>query len=285
MRFMMLVRAAKDSEAGVLPDEKTLARMADYTEELVKADAWLGAERLEPSAKGMRVRYAKGEFEVRDGPFTETKELIAGYCLIEAKSKAEAIAWARRAPFPEGEVEVRPIFQVSDLPDAPTNGPSGGRAKQGLFPTTAAARKPGSVRYVALVRANQASEAGTIPDRPSLSAMRAFLEEGVKSGVFLAADGLQPSSKGARVRFSGGKTTVIDGPFAETKELIAGFVLLQFTSKDVAIEWAKRFLQVDSPCRSGGECECELRPIFEFSTYGPSEAVERFRKMEAERRH
>jgi hypothetical protein len=95
MRFMMLARASKDSEAGVLPDEKTLSRMADYTEELAKADALLAAERLEPSAQGVRVRYAKGKFAVMDGPFAETKELIAGFCLIEAKSKEEAMAWAR----------------------------------------------------------------------------------------------------------------------------------------------------------------------------------------------
>jgi hypothetical protein len=284
MRFVMLVRASKDSEAGVLPDENTLARMADYTEELVKAGAWLGAERLEPSAKGVRVRYAKGRFEVMDGPFAETKELIAGFCLIEAKSKEEAIAWARRAPLQEGEVELRSIVPLSYLPDARTDKPDGGPEKEAPFPTAPAPRKPGSVRYVALVRANKASEAGILPDRPSLAAMGAFLEEGVKSGVFLSADGLEPSSKSARIRFSGSKRMVIDGPFAETKELIAGFVMLQFASKAEAIEWGKRFLQVDSPCRSGGECEIELRPIFEFSTYGPSEAVERFGKLVADTR-
>ena len=105
------------------------------------------------------------------------------------------------------------------------------------------------------------------------------MEEGVKSGVFLSGEGLQPSSKGARVRFSGSKRMVIDGPFVETKELIAGYAILQFTSKAEAIEWTKRFVQVDAPGRLGAESECEIRPFFEFTDFGPSEAVKRFREI------
>src|SRR5262249_38544665 len=97
----------------------------------------------------------------------------------------------------------------------------------------------------------------------------------------LSAEGLQPTSKGARVRFSGSARTVTDGPFAETKELIAGYMNLQFTSKAEAIEWTKRFVQVDAPGRLGGESECEIRPVFEFENFGPSMAVERFREMGA----
>src|SRR4029077_11695493 len=110
-------------------------------------------------------------------------------------------------------------------------------------------------------------------------AMGAFFEEGAKAGVILSGEGLQPSSKGARVRYSGSKRTVIDGPFAETKELVAGYAILQFTSKAEAIEWAKRFVQVDAPGRLGAQSECEIRPFFEFENFGPSAAVERFREM------
>ena len=94
------------------------------------------------------------------------------------------------------------------------------------------------------------------------------MEEGVKSGVFLSGEGLQPSLKGARVRFSGSKRLVIDGPFAETKELIAGYAILQFASKLEAIEWTKRFVQVDAPGRLGAESECEIRQIFEAEDFG-----------------
>ncbi len=114
--------------------------------------------------------------------------------------------------------------------------------------------------------------------------MGAFMEEGMKAGVFISGEGLQPSSKSARVQFSGSKRLVIDGPFAETKELIAGYAILQFTSKEEAIEWTKRFAQVDAPGRHGGQSECEIREIFEFEHFGPSAAVERFREMGVERR-
>src|SRR5262249_39445728 len=114
-----------------------------------------------------------------------------------------------------------------------------------------------------------------------LAAMGAFTEEGVKAGVFLSGEGLQPSSTGARIRYSGSQRMVTDGPFAETKELTAGYAILQFTSKAEAIEWTKRFVQVDAPGRHGGECECELRPLFEFDDFGPSEAIERFREIGA----
>ena len=130
-----------------------------------------------------------------------------------------------------------------------------------------------------ILKADKDTEAGVLPDEKSLATMGAFMEEGVKAGVFLAGEGLQPSSKGARVRFSGSKRMVTDGPFAETKELVAGYAILQFASKAEAIEWTKRFVQVDAPLRLGGESECEIRPFFEFEDFGPSAAVEHFRKV------
>jgi hypothetical protein len=115
-----------------------------------------------------------------------------------------------------------------------------------------------------LLKADKDTEAGVLPDEKFLSAMGAFFEEGVKAGVILSGEGLQPSSKGARVRYAGSKRTVIDGPFTETKELIAGYAILQFTSKAEAIEWTKR-LCGRRPGRLGAQSECELaisRPSF-----------------------
>jgi hypothetical protein len=281
MRFMMLVKATKDFEAGVWPDEKLLSEMAKWTEELVKAGARLEAGRLQPSAQGVRVRYANGKFMVTDGPFAESKELIAGFCLIEAKSRDEAIEWAKRVPFQEGEIELRPLYELFDFPVDAAEKPDGWREKEEQLRAAPPARKPGTIRYMGIVKADKDTEAGVLPDEKFLAAMGAFMEEGIKSGVFLSGEGLQPSSKGARVRFSGSKRMVTDGPFAETKELIAGYAILQFRSKAEAIEWTKRFVQVDAPLRLGGESECELRPFFEFEDLGPSEAVKRFREMEA----
>ena len=115
MRFMMIVKADKDSEAGVLPDEKLLAEMARYNEEMVKAGVMLAGEGLQASAKGARVRFAGGKSTVVDGPFAETKELVAGFWLIQVKSKAEAIEWARRVPFVDGEIEIRQVFELEDF--------------------------------------------------------------------------------------------------------------------------------------------------------------------------
>jgi hypothetical protein len=120
MRFMVLVKADKNSEAGVLPNEKLLTEMGKYNEELVKAGVLLAGEGLHASAKGARVRFAGGKRTVIDGPFTETKELIAGFWLWQVKSKEEAIEWLKRAPFDDTEVEIRQVFEAEDFGPALT---------------------------------------------------------------------------------------------------------------------------------------------------------------------
>jgi len=282
MRFMMLIKANKDSEAGVLPDEKILSEIGKYNEELGKAGALLAAEGLQASSKGTRVRYSNGKFQVTEGPFAETKDLIAGFWLIQAKSKDEVIEWASRIPFREGEVEIRPLFELPDFPVDPAEKPDGWREKEEQFRATPPARKPGTIRHMGILKADKDTEAGVLPDEKFLSAMGAFFEEGVKAGVILSGEGLQPSSKGARVRYDGNKRMVIDGPFAETKELIAGYAILQFTSKAEAIEWTKRFVQVDAPGRLGAESECETRPFFELEDFpvDPAEKPGGWRKLE-----
>ena len=121
MRFMVLVKATKDSEAGVLPDEKLLTEMGNFNEELVKAGVMLAGEGLHPSSKGVRVKFSGSQRTVVDGPFAETKELIAGFWLIQVKSKQEAIEWIKRCPNPhegESEIEIRQIFELEDFGDS-----------------------------------------------------------------------------------------------------------------------------------------------------------------------
>ena len=115
MRFMVIVKANKDSEAGVLPDEKILKAMGKFNEELVKAGVMLAGEGLHPSSKGARVRFSGGKKTVVDGPFAETKELVAGYWLWQVKSRDEAIEWLKRAPFDDTEVEIRQVFEAADF--------------------------------------------------------------------------------------------------------------------------------------------------------------------------
>lgn len=115
MRVMVIVKADKNSEAGVLPDEKILTDMGKFNEELSKAGILLAGEGLQPSSKGVRVRFSGGKKTVMDGPFTETKELVAGFWLWQVKSKQEAIEWLKRAPFAETEVEIRQVFEPQDF--------------------------------------------------------------------------------------------------------------------------------------------------------------------------
>ena len=121
MRFMVIVKATKDSEAGVMPSEKLLAKMGKFNEELVKAGVMLAGEGLHPSSKGARVRFSGAKRTVIDGPFAETKELIAGFWLWEVKSREEAIEWVKRCPNPmpgDSEIEIRQVFAAEDFGEA-----------------------------------------------------------------------------------------------------------------------------------------------------------------------
>jgi hypothetical protein len=127
-----------------------------------------------------------------------------------------------------------------------------------------------------IVKATRDSEAGVMPKEALIAEMTKYHEELQKAGVLLDASGLQASSKGWRIKYSGGKRTVIDGPFTEAKELIAGYTLIEVKSKEEALEWARRF---PNPAVDGKEGEIEVRQLFELEDFGPSEAIERFREL------
>jgi len=132
-----------------------------------------------------------------------------------------------------------------------------------------------------IVKATDLSEAGGPPDEALMAAMGAYHEELVKAGVLLDATGLQPSSKGWRIRYSAGKRTVIDGPFAETKELIAGYTLIQVRSREEAMEWARRF---PAPFGEQADGEIEVRQLYELEDFEPSPELERFKELDAAKR-
>jgi hypothetical protein len=135
------------------------------------------------------------------------------------------------------------------------------------------------MRFMMMVKANNSTEAGVMPDEKLIAAMTQYNEELAKAGVLLDLAGLQPSSKGARIKFTGGKRLVIEGPFAETKELIAGYWLIQVKTREEAIEWAMR---APAPHGEGAEGEIELRQLFELEDFGPSETIDRARELEKE---
>ena len=132
------------------------------------------------------------------------------------------------------------------------------------------------MRYMIIVKANKDSEAGVMPQEKLIAEMATFHEELAKAGVLLDASGLQASSKGWRIRYQGAKRTVVDGPFAETKELIAGYTLIQVKSRAEALDWTRHF---PNPDMHGADCEIEVRQLFEMEDFGPSDAVERFKEI------
>ena len=132
------------------------------------------------------------------------------------------------------------------------------------------------MRFLIIRKADEETEAGMMPSEELIVAMGRYVEEMVNAGVMVSGDGLQPSSKGARVKFNGGKPTVTDGPFTETKELIAGFSIIDVASKEEAIEWVRRWPQIDGH----GNVEIEIRPFYELSDFGESEGLEHHARLQ-----
>lgn len=133
------------------------------------------------------------------------------------------------------------------------------------------------MRFMIIVKATKESEAGVMPSEELLTAMADYHQKLAEAGVLLDGNGLHPTSKAVRIKYSGDQRTVVDGPFTETKEVIAGFTMIQVKSREEALEWAKRF---PNPAIDGKEGEIELRQLFELEEFGPSDAIERFRDMD-----
>jgi hypothetical protein len=291
MRFMMMIKSDAQSEAGVMPSEELLTAMGKFNEEMVTAGVMKAGEGLHPSAKGARVRFNKGKITVTEGPFGEVNELIAGYWLIHAKNKAEAVAWAKRVPGPDVEIEIRSLYELEDIPVDPSEQPGGWRDQEaelrsadgeaGGAELKVPGRKPGTTRYLLMIKADKMTETGLPPSPEMLAAMGALMEASTKAGQLLSGEGLKPSADGVRVKRAGGKITVTDGPFTESKELIAGYTMLQLATKAEAIDFAKRWLPIHA---AGGadECEIEIRQVFELEDFpvAADEKPDGWRKQE-----
>jgi hypothetical protein len=275
MRFMAFVKSNPDSEAGVLPTEEMLAEMGAYNEELIRLGAMLGGEGLKPSAQGKRVRIENDKARQLDGPFAETKELVGGYWLLQFASRDEAIEWLKRAPFPDGEVELRPLYEPGDFappgetPAAPQEPP-----KQ--------ARISGTTRYMSLLKADAYTEGDDQATPALLTEMGALMEEMGEQGVLLSGDGLKPSREGARIQYDGKRPRVIDGPFTESKELVAGVCVLQTRTLAQAVEWSRRMLEIHMRGVGAKTGEVEVRPMFELEDFpvNPDEKPDGWRAQE-----
>lgn len=279
MKFMMLMKSDQQTEAGAMPDASIIDAMTKYNEALVKAGALVSAEGLHPTSKGATIRLAGGKRTTTDGPFAEAKEVVAGWWVLQTKTRDEAIAWAKRCPGAAGNLELRQLYEMDDFPVDAAEQEDGWRAKEERMraeldaaPKTAA--KPGTKRFMAMLKGDKVTESGVLPDEKMLSAMGSLMEEMDKAGVVVGGEGLQPSAKGVRIKAN----KLTDGPFAESKELIAGYMMLRCKSLAEAIEWSWRWLDVHcSGLQKDGEIE--IREVFEMDDLPPSEALDRARKV------
>jgi hypothetical protein len=229
MHYMILRRGDRNTE------------QADFPSASLKA-AVPGGRWLHPSARGARMRRRDGAWTIQEGPFTDTRELVAGFTIIEAPSKQEAIERARRWPSADGEGEL--TLEVRE-----TGCPGGCHGVDTQSP-------PQLTPVIVLLRSSPELEADIMPPAAVIDRMNAANEAGVKAGTLLAGDGLKGTAKGARVKFTGGRPSVVDGPFTEIKELIAGFWLLQVAGMEQAYDWVRNY-----PYPFPGDMEVELREV------------------------
>ena len=270
MRIMMLLKSDATAEAGGASDEKMLTDMGNYCQTMVDAGVMLGAEGLRPSSDGAKVRISKGKTTVIDGPFAEAKEVVAGYFMLKTSSLKEAIEWAKKIPGApddptvEGEIELRPIFEVEDFPVDPAEQPEGWREKE----NEARAKSPDGGpekghRYISFIKADKNTESNLMPSEKLLQEMGDLMQEMTAKGVLISGEGLKPTKEAAKLTLSKNKVTVIDGPFSESKELIAGFSMYRAKTKAEAIEWARRCLQIHVEGTGIDHGEIEVRRVFE----------------------
>ncbi|MEY2936247.1 MAG: hypothetical protein RL033_6996 [Pseudomonadota bacterium] len=227
MRFMVMHKVTAQMEQGLPPDPAVIEAVGQLIQEGLKDQVFVSGEGLKPTSQRVHIKYQQGKRTITDGPFIEAKELIAGFALTRVRSKEEAISWSDKFAAVIGDVELfmGPVVEPWDL---------------GMMPKP----KNPPLRFLSMHQLDERSAQDTPPAPELMAKMGALVSEMTQAGVLQASGGLQGTKKGARIRFQGGKPSVIDGPFAESKELIAGYAIIEVPSKAAAIEWALRFGQV-----------------------------------------
>jgi hypothetical protein len=228
MKFMMLHKTNAYYENGGLPSKELIAGVGAMVGEMVKNGKLLAADGLRSSVQGVRLEFAGGKRTVTKGPLVGENELIAGFAVMRVRSLDEAVEWTSRFAGIVGDVvlDIRPATEPWDI----------GLGKKPEGVTTR--------RYIAMRKASARSEAGAAPTALETQRMDSLIREMKDAGVLLSTGALEPSSSAARLRNFGGKQTLVDGPFAESKELVGGFIILELDSRAEAIEWARRYAKV-----------------------------------------
>ncbi len=227
MRFIIMHRTNAHWESGAIPGPALLARVGTLVGELAKAGVHLGAEGLRASSEGVRLRFAAGTRSVIAGPFAGDNEVAAGFSILRARSIDDAIEWATREADVLGDVEIdiRPVTEPWDL---------------GM---SAAPANVSTRRYMVLRKATPATEAGAAPSPEQRMALARLIDETTRSGVHLATETIRPRRRGRRYKNSRDGVSVYDGPFLETKELIAGYIIVLATSLEEAGHWAVQYVR------------------------------------------
>jgi hypothetical protein len=228
MRFILMHKTNAQWEAGAVPSPELIARVGQLLGELARAKALLGAEGLRASSEGVRLRFSGGARTITRGPFAGVTELPAGFSILRVESLDQAIEWATRLANVVGDVEIdiRPVTEPWDI----------GMTSRPEHVTTR--------RYMALRKANVASEAGVPLSPAQQTEMARLIDETGRAGVHLATETMRPSARGRRYKNSQDGVTVTDGPFTESKELVAGYVMLSTASLEEASRWAAQYMAV-----------------------------------------
>jgi hypothetical protein len=241
MLFIVMHKTNQQIEDDCAPDKTLVANMGQLIAETIAAGRFHDAAGLRGSAMRVRLRFAAGDRTRQKGPLRGENELVAAMVMLKVNSMDEAENWSTRIAEATGaaEIEIGPVTEAWDIGVAPK--------PEGVVP----------LRVLALTKADASSEAGTPPAPERASRMAALIEEMKRAGVFLMTESLQPSSGAARLRASSGKHSWTDGPFAESKELVAGFTIIKADSKSEAMAWATRYADVL------GDCEVDVRRVVE----------------------
>jgi hypothetical protein len=223
MRFMIMHKMTDELEKGVA-DPAIIQAVGNLVAEAVKDKSFVSGEGLKPSSERVHIAYERGKRTITDGPFTEAKELVGGFALMRVRSRDEALMWCDKFAALVGDVRVYmgPVVEPWDLGIAPRP-------------------KNPPLRMLSMHQLDESAASDAPPDPELMKKMDALVAEMKRAGVLQATDGLAGTKHGARVHFEAGKHRVIDGPFAESKELVAGYAILNLPSKAAAIEWAIRF--------------------------------------------
>jgi hypothetical protein len=227
MRFMVMHKVTPEMEKGLETDPEIMEGVGRLISEGAKEHAFLSGEGLHPTSERLQLVYAKGERTVRKGPFADARELLSSFGLLRVRTQDEAMAWCDRYAAVVGDVQLflGPVVEPWEMGmmEKPANPP---------------------LRFLALYQATAASEQDAPRDPQQAAQLAALTEEMTRAGVLQGSAALKSTKHGARIRFEGKKHTIMDGPFTESKELIAGYALMELSSKAEAVEWAVRFGEV-----------------------------------------